>query len=249
MTVAASTQNKTITVNIDGQNLKATPGASILEVAREAGINIPTLCYHPRLSVVGSCRVCMVAVEGMKGVVPSCATPIRDGMVVKTDTPEVLAARRMAVELLLSTHPLNCDDCESNGRCELQALATELEKQSDFLDELLECVTVVSTKEGSISAAKRATVCFTGKMPETRSYYEEIAAKHGYEPADSVTKELSLLVAADLNSGSSKIAKAGKLGVEVKQLDNWLSSLTATAGPEKEKPPVSVKEEEKEVIG
>ena len=130
MKLDTAVQEKTINVNIDGQDIKAKPGSSILEVAREAGINIPTLCYHPRLSVVGSCRVCMVAIEGMKGVVPSCATPIRDGMVVKTDTPEVLAARRMAVELLLSTHPMDCNDCDSKGRCELQRLATELEVEA-----------------------------------------------------------------------------------------------------------------------
>ena len=119
-------QEKTVTVNIDGQELKAAPESTILTVAQAAGIDIPTLCHHPRLSVVGSCRVCMVAVEGMKGPVPACATPVSDGMVITTDTEEVLAARRMAVELLLSTHPLNCDDCESNGKCELQSMAVEL---------------------------------------------------------------------------------------------------------------------------
>ncbi len=126
MTIATLTQEKTITVNIDEQPLKASPGASILEVAQEAGIHIPTLCHQPRLSVVGSCRVCMVAVQGMKGPVPACATPVSEGMVIKTDTPEVMAARKMAVELLLSTHPMSCDDCESNGKCELQTLAIEL---------------------------------------------------------------------------------------------------------------------------
>ena len=126
MTAATTTQEKALTINIDGQYLKAPSGSSILEAAQAAGIHIPTLCHHPRLSVVGSCRVCMVAVEGIKGLVPSCATPIHDGMVVRTDTPEVLAERKMAVELLLSTHPLNCEDCDSNGRCELQSLAVEL---------------------------------------------------------------------------------------------------------------------------
>ncbi|MFC1957622.1 formate dehydrogenase subunit alpha [Chloroflexota bacterium] len=120
-------RDKTITVDIDGRYLEVSSGISILEAAEASGIHIPTLCYHPRLSVVGSCRVCVVAVEGMKGVVPSCATPVRDGMVIKTNTPEVLAARKMAVELLLSTHPLKCEDCDSNGRCELQSLAAELE--------------------------------------------------------------------------------------------------------------------------
>lgn len=119
-------REKTIAINIDDHHLDVLPGLSILGAAEMNGIHIPRLCYHPRLSVVGSCRVCMVAVEGMKGLVPSCATPVRDGMIIKTDTPEVLAARKMAVELLLSTHPLNCEDCDSNGRCELQSLAAEL---------------------------------------------------------------------------------------------------------------------------
>ncbi len=138
MTVATAIQEKTVTINIDGQPVKTASGATILEAARESGIRIPTLCHHPRLSVVGSCRVCMVAVEGIKGVVPACATPVRDGMVIKTDTPEVLAARRMAVELLLSTHPLNCEDCESNGKCELQALAIELEVEEPRFGRSLE---------------------------------------------------------------------------------------------------------------
>ena len=124
MTIA--TQQKTVTVNIDGRDLQVSAGASVLEAARAGGIHIPTLCHHPRLSAAGSCRVCMVAVEGINAVVPSCVTPVRDGMVIKTDTPEVLAARRMAVELLLSTHPLSCEDCDSNGKCELQKLADEL---------------------------------------------------------------------------------------------------------------------------
>lgn len=124
--MATVTQEKTIAIDLDGQHLEVSPGSSILEAAEGGGIHIPTLCHHPRLSVVASCRVCLVAVEGMKGLVPSCATPVRDGMVIKTDTPEVLAARRMAVELLLSAHPLNCEDCDSNGKCELQSLADDL---------------------------------------------------------------------------------------------------------------------------
>lgn len=126
MTTAMATKEKTIAINIDGRYLEVSPDASILEAAQADGIYIPTLCYHPRLSVAGSCRVCMVAVEGVKGLVPACATQVRDRMVIKTDTPEVMAARRMAVELLLSTHPSNCEDCDSNGKCELQSLATEL---------------------------------------------------------------------------------------------------------------------------
>jgi predicted molibdopterin-dependent oxidoreductase YjgC len=133
-----ATVEKTINLNIDGRQIKAAPDASILETAREAGVYIPTLCHHPRLSVVGSCRVCMVAVEGMKGVVPACATPVRESMVIKTDTPEVLAARRMAVELLLSTHPVDCADCDSNGKCQLQSLAVDLEVEEPRFGRSLE---------------------------------------------------------------------------------------------------------------
>jgi len=123
--MTTATQEKTVTINIDGQYIEVTAGSSILDAAREVDIHIPTLCFHPRLSVVGSCRVCMVAVEGMKGVVPACATPVRNGMIVKTDTPEVLAARRMAVELLLSTHPLDhASDTEEVS--EFQMLVDEL---------------------------------------------------------------------------------------------------------------------------
>ena len=123
--MTTATQEKTVTINIDGQYIEATANSTILEAARAVDIHIPTLCYHPRLSVVGSCRVCMVAVEGVKGVVPACATPVRNGMIVKTCTPEVLAARKMAVELLLSTHPSDYDD-DAEEMSEFRALVDDL---------------------------------------------------------------------------------------------------------------------------
>ena len=100
-----------------------------------------------------------------------------------------------------------------------EALFCELRKQADFLDELLECVTITSTKDNDSPALP--TICFTGKMPEPRSYYEKLASEHGFEPTSSVTKELAILVAQDINSGSSKLAKAAKLGVKLMQLDEW----------------------------
>ncbi len=126
MTLLAEIKEKTITVKIDGQVLKVASQTTILEAARSAGIYIPTLCYHPQLSVVGSCRLCMVDIKGMKGPVPACATPLQDGMEIQTNSPEVLDARKMAVELLLSTHPLDCDQCEASGKCDLQRITSEL---------------------------------------------------------------------------------------------------------------------------
>ena len=117
----------TVTVTIDGKKAKAHKGETILELATRMGIHIPTLCYHPRLPITGACRVCVVEVEGARSLVASCAFPIgQEGMVIKTATERVIAARRMAVELLLSSGDHNCLLCESNGRCELQDLVYEL---------------------------------------------------------------------------------------------------------------------------
>ena len=103
-----------------------------------------------------------------------------------------------------------------------QAIFRELRSQSDFLDELLACVEMSETKK-NVPDKPSKTICFTGKMPEKRSYYEDLARKQGYEPVDSVTKTLTLLVAADTAEKSSKLQKATKEGVEIIQLDRWLA--------------------------
>ena len=108
------------------------------------------------------------------------------------------------------------------------ALVRELAEQSDYLDELLAAVKLV---HGSASSGERPTVCFTGKMPEKRSYYEKLAEAHGYAPADDVTSHLSVLVAADVNDTSSKLKKAAKLGIRVVPLDEFLNELNQAAAP------------------
>jgi len=119
--------SNTVTVTIDGMEAKARKGETILELATRQGIHIPTLCYHPRLPLAGACRVCVVEVERARALVASCVFPIeQEGMVIKTNTERVTAARRMAVELLLASGDHNCLLCESNGHCELQDLVYEL---------------------------------------------------------------------------------------------------------------------------
>lgn len=115
-----------ILLTIDGRELEAKPGQTILEVAKEAGIYIPTLCYYPGTTNVGACRVCVVEVEGARTLVASCCMPVNPGMVVKTDTERVLDARRLVVELLWASGDHNCLTCESNGNCELQDLVYRL---------------------------------------------------------------------------------------------------------------------------
>ncbi|HHY98629.1 MAG TPA: 2Fe-2S iron-sulfur cluster binding domain-containing protein [Firmicutes bacterium] len=115
-----------IKLTIDGREIEVEKGSTILEAAREAGIDIPTLCYHPAVGPSGACRVCVVEVEGAKSLVASCVYPVAEGMVVRTNSPQVRDARRMVVELLISTHPQDCLSCDKNGKCELQALARRL---------------------------------------------------------------------------------------------------------------------------
>lgn len=115
-----------VNITIDGQKLQVPKTATVLEAARAAGIKVPTLCYHPELRPEGNCRVCMVEVAGARSLVASCVYPVNDGMVVKTSTEAVRAARKTVVELLLANHPQDCLSCQRNLSCELQSIAADL---------------------------------------------------------------------------------------------------------------------------
>ncbi len=111
---------ETVELTIDGQKVQAPKGTLIIEAAKSVGILIPRYCYHPGLSVVGSCRMCLVEIEKVPKLQPSCATPVAEGMVVRTQTPETLRNRRFVLEFLLANHPLDCPVCDQAGECELQ---------------------------------------------------------------------------------------------------------------------------------
>ncbi len=108
-----------ITLTIDGRKIKANEGMTVLEVAKEASIYIPTLCYHPDLALSGACRLCIVEIDRISGFPSSCTTPAGDGMVVKTNTPQIQELRRDILELIITEHPYACLTCHANGRCEL----------------------------------------------------------------------------------------------------------------------------------
>ena len=120
-----------IKLTIDNIPVEVAEGTTVLKAARQAGINIPTLCYFELDGMKfenkpGGCRVCMVEIKGRRNLAPACATDCMEGMEVLTSTPRVLNARRTVVELLLSDHPNDCLQCEKNGECELQSLAQQL---------------------------------------------------------------------------------------------------------------------------
>ncbi|MEI6807558.1 MAG: NADH-dependent [FeFe] hydrogenase, group A6 [bacterium] len=120
------TTEKTITLWIDGSKVTVPEGSTILQAADLTKINIPSLCYHPDLSVIGACRVCIVEVEGQRNPVASCSFPVAEGMKVKTSSTLLRRLRRDIVELILDNHPMDCQTCVRNGTCELQKLAYDL---------------------------------------------------------------------------------------------------------------------------
>jgi NADH dehydrogenase/NADH:ubiquinone oxidoreductase subunit G len=116
-----------IKITLNGKEISARAGLTILEVAERVGVRIPTLCHSPDLTPAGVCRVCVVEVEGVRALVGSCHTPISEGMVVRTDSAKVLAARRAVVELLLASHTGSCVNDPNARNCRLHGLASELE--------------------------------------------------------------------------------------------------------------------------
>ncbi|MGE5591772.1 MAG: NADH-dependent [FeFe] hydrogenase, group A6 [Bacillota bacterium] len=116
----------TVKLTIDGRPVEAPAGSTILQAARAAGIHIPTLCYLENINSIGACRLCLVQVTGMAGLVTSCVQPVQEGMVVTTQGPALRDARRTVIELLLSDHHVECPTCLRSGSCELEALAHQL---------------------------------------------------------------------------------------------------------------------------
>lgn len=112
-------------ITINGKAVWANPGETILTVAEREGIKIPTLCYFKGLAPTGSCRVCVVEVDGQRNLTPACAFPVSEGMNIQTNSAKVRRARKTIVELLIANHPQDCLVCVRNGNCELQTLAMQ----------------------------------------------------------------------------------------------------------------------------
>lgn len=115
-----------VNLKINGLDVSAPAGSTILEAAHIAGIRIPTLCFLKDINEIGACRMCIVEVKGARNLVAACVHPISEGMEVRTNTPELIAARKRTLELILSDHDKKCLSCVRSGNCELQALCQEL---------------------------------------------------------------------------------------------------------------------------
>lgn len=109
-----------ISLTIDGKEIQVSKGTMLLEACRLAGADIPTLCYDPDLRLAGSCRMCVVECQGRRNLLASCVTPCENGMVINTESSDVVEARKVILELLLARHKLECHTCEADGNCKLQ---------------------------------------------------------------------------------------------------------------------------------
>ncbi|UCD09244.1 MAG: (2Fe-2S)-binding protein, partial [Dehalococcoidales bacterium] len=112
----------TVKINIDGRDIDALTGTTVLQAALDSRIYIPHLCYHPDLEPIGACRLCIVEIEGEEGLPTSCSTPVLDGMIIRTNSEKITQRRRLAMELLLAGHPQDCETCNKYLNCELQVL-------------------------------------------------------------------------------------------------------------------------------
>jgi NADH-quinone oxidoreductase subunit G len=107
-------------ITVDGKLIDAKPGQMVLQACNDAGMNLPQYCYHPGMSIPASCRICLVEVEGIPKLVPSCQTPVRDGMVIHSNSSKAIANQKQVMEYLLINHPLDCPVCDQAGECYLQ---------------------------------------------------------------------------------------------------------------------------------
>jgi formate dehydrogenase major subunit len=119
----ASQAETRVTLEIDGQRIEVPAGTSVMRAAAEAGVSIPKLCATETLEAFGSCRLCLVEIEGRAGTPASCTTPVAEGMRIRTQTEKLKSLRRGVMELYISDHPLDCLTCSANGDCELQDMA------------------------------------------------------------------------------------------------------------------------------
>ena len=126
---------KLVNLTVDGKAISAPAGTLLIEACKSAGVEIPSFCYYPNLSVQGACRMCLVKIEKMPKLQTSCTTVVGEGMIVTTENDEIHQARKSMLELLLANHPLDCPVCDAGGQCELQDMTfTYGAAESKFVD-------------------------------------------------------------------------------------------------------------------
>jgi NADP-reducing hydrogenase subunit HndD len=191
------TTGKTVALWIDGVQVTVPEKTTILQAADSINVNVPRLCYHPDLSVIGACRVCVVEVEGQRNPVASCSFPVAEGMKVRTSSPLLRRLRRDVVELILDNHPMDCQTCDRNGTCELQKLAHDLGVRERLFEgerkrfPVDESSPVQRNPEKCILCGRCVRVCdevqgVHNLSVQHRGFHNVVAPAHGHSMLDSV---------------------------------------------------------------
>ncbi len=186
------------TLQIDGKDVSAREGQTILEVARENGAFIPSLCNLQGLAPVGSCRLCLVEVKGQRKLLPACVTVVQEGMEVVTDSEQLAAYRRTVLELIFSERNHICSVCVSNGNCDLQALSQRLNMTHVHFPYLYPKLGVDASHERFVADHNRCILC-----ARCVRVCDEIEGAHTW---DILGRGLDCRVITDLNQpwGSSE---------------------------------------------
>lgn len=148
-----------VNLKINGRDVQVEEKTTILEAAKKYNIKIPTLCHYPDLHINSDCRICVVEIDGYRGLKTSCSTPVREGMNIKTNSPKVLNARKTITELILSNHDANCTACVRNMSCELQSLANNLGIDVNRFENVLHPVEIDANNPSIVRNANRCIKC------------------------------------------------------------------------------------------
>ena len=191
-------RNKKINLTIDSTPMTVDEGTTIMEACEQLGISVPRLCYHPDLSLQGSCRVCVVEVKGMGFYMTSCSQKVWEGMEVQTNSPDIRQARRDIVELLLDNHPKDCQTCERDGNCELQNLAYSLGVRARHFEGRRKEMPIDLSSHSVVRDAQKCVLCgrcvrVCGEIQgvhnlsqQGRGFGTVVAPAHGVNMDDSV---------------------------------------------------------------
>ena len=125
-----------VKIIIDGKEVTTAKGTTVIKAAADAGVAIPHYCYHPKLSIAGNCRMCLIEIEKMPKLQIACNTQVAEGMSVLTQSPKVLAVRKAVLEFLLINHPVDCPICDQAGECQLQNYYMEHNREASRFEEI-----------------------------------------------------------------------------------------------------------------
>src|SRR3954466_10444507 len=128
-------------LTVDGKDIEVAAGATVMDAANRLGIYVPHFCYHKKLSIAANCRMCLVEVEKAPKPLPACATPVTNGMIVRSNSDKAIKAQKSVMEFLLINHPLDCPICDQGGECQLQDLAVGYGPSASRYDEEKRVVT------------------------------------------------------------------------------------------------------------